>query len=75
MSLDSFETIVRFSCGTHTTQLHKGHRASSTAGPKAAAERLGAKVYGTRFAHVMELVADKALYPGMTRWRVFGKGR
>lgn len=66
--MQSFDILVRGGSGTYTTETRRGQRASCTAGPRQAAERLGSKVFGDAYLRVLHL---RDLGNGQSTWRIF----
>lgn len=61
------EIFVKQQCGAYVTSTVKGKRASATMGPRAAAELLASKLFGTRVQSVAE-VGEGNVY--VTKWLI-----
>lgn len=69
MTLRTIDIVVRYSCGAYATNTVKTKRASSTMSARAAAEKLGLKLFGEGFHEVAEIDHDSA---STSRWRIHG---
>lgn len=67
MATTTQEIFVKQQCGAYVTNTVRGKRASSTSGPRSAAELLASKLYGTNVQSVAE-VGQGNVYT--TKWLI-----
>lgn len=71
--IDVTEITVKDAGGAYATATYKGQKASSTASAQEACTRLGRKIYGKGFRHVLRCDAMPDDAANMSRWMITSK--